>query len=154
MPQRQTSYPPKRTKVRPKLARIDTTVSAGTVERIDQIARAIERTGRRFVSRTEVAELAIDWAFGARLKGKSWPQPDRESVRDYRSTYHVSEKSMAKWRQLGKDLLNHPDYVRPPRSIEGAVSMGETLDWCVAGFHAVLVKTKGERNAKAKQQNQ
>lgn len=131
-----------------KSERLDTTISRRAVEKIDDLARSIERSGRRYeVSRTEVVELAIDWMFGKVMAGRSLDQPDRDSRRDLRVGFKLATASMAKLTQLGKVLMKQDGYVHPPRSRPGEPSLGEAIDWCVAHFHGSL---KGDKNGPAR----
>lgn len=126
-----------------KSARLDTTVSCRAMEQIEQLARAIERGGRRYqVSRTEVVELAIDWMFGKVQKGAIPQQPKRDERRDVRTGLKLPDKSMQRLQQLALLLSRQPDYVQPPRTRPGEPSLGEAIDWCVAHFHAAMVKKR------------
>jgi hypothetical protein len=128
-----------------KSDRLDTTVARRSMEQINDLARVIERGGRRYqVSRTEVVELAIDWMFGKVRTGPVPQQPSRDERRDVRTGLKLPSTSMARLHQLATLLSRQPNYVQPPRTRPGEPSLGEAIDWCVSHFHAAMVKPKAK----------
>lgn len=126
-----------------KSDRLDTTVSRRSMEQIDQLARAIERGGRRYqVSRTEVVELAIDWMYARVKKGSVPLQPERDERRDVRTGLKLPVTSMDRLKVLSTLLSRQPSYVQPPRTRPGEPSLGEAIDWCVSHFHGTIAKKK------------